>query len=94
MEGGLDHVKTPLLSPEGEKPIIHNGRVQKSNSVASLKCDFFSKLPEKVLSGLDSEAPFHLDLSKATGMIEGIIKRVYVSVSHCFLYILFLELYI
>ncbi|KAH7512364.1 hypothetical protein FEM48_Zijuj12G0082900 [Ziziphus jujuba var. spinosa] len=68
MEGGLE---TPLLSGVGDRPIIQNGQVRKINSVASLKCDFFSKLPEKVLSGLDSEAPFNLDLSKTTGLIEG-----------------------
>ncbi|KAF3442667.1 hypothetical protein FNV43_RR16583 [Rhamnella rubrinervis] len=72
MEGGLDYVRRPLLSTEGEC-LIQNGneRVRKSNSVTSIKCDFVSKLPEKVLSGLDSEAPFHLDLSKTTGLIEG-----------------------
>uniref|UniRef100_A0A5B7AQG8 Putative metal tolerance protein 4-like isoform X2 n=1 Tax=Davidia involucrata TaxID=16924 RepID=A0A5B7AQG8_DAVIN len=58
-------VKTPLLSSEGPKPN------QKRNSIASLRCDFFSKLPDKVRSGLDPETPFHVDLSKTTGLIEG-----------------------
>lgn len=72
MEGGLDNVKTPLLlsSNEGEEP-TENGRVTKSNSFTSLKCEFFSKLPEKVRSGLDPEAFLDLDLTKTTGLIEG-----------------------
>ncbi|KAA8516960.1 hypothetical protein F0562_017222 [Nyssa sinensis] len=58
-------VKTPLLSREGPK---FN---QIRTSVGSLKSDFFSKLPDKVRSGLDPEVPFHVDLSKTTGLIEG-----------------------
>lgn len=69
MEGGGegdDHMRVPLLLSED------GGRERCCrNSVASLKCDFFSKLPEKVRSGLDPETPFHLDLSKTTGLIEG-----------------------
>ncbi|XP_057485366.1 metal tolerance protein 4-like [Actinidia eriantha] len=58
-------VKAPLLSNDGPKAY------RKRNSVASLKSDFFSKLPDKVRSGLDPETPFHIDLSKTTGLIEG-----------------------
>ncbi|KAI8562037.1 hypothetical protein RHMOL_Rhmol03G0003800 [Rhododendron molle] len=57
--------KSPLLPNEGPKSN------RKRNSVASIKRDFFSKLPEKVRSGLDPETPFQIDLSKITGLIEG-----------------------
>ncbi|GMN55917.1 hypothetical protein TIFTF001_025042 [Ficus carica] len=73
MEGDLDNVKTPLLFScnEDKKPIDGNGIVQKSNLFSSLKCDFFSKLPEKLRSSLDSEAPLYPDLTKSTGLLEG-----------------------
>ncbi|XP_062005392.1 metal tolerance protein 4-like [Rosa rugosa] len=67
MEGGL---KTKLLISEGEKP-SQNELLQDRNSVTALRCDFFSNLPDKVRSGFDPEAPFHLNLSKTTGLIEG-----------------------
>ncbi|XP_062112167.1 metal tolerance protein 4-like [Humulus lupulus] len=69
--GGLDNVKTPLLLTDESGNPIENGRVHKSNSVTSLKCEFFSKLPEKVRSGLDPEALLNLDLTKTTGLLEG-----------------------
>ncbi|XP_058204812.1 metal tolerance protein 4 [Rhododendron vialii] len=58
-------LKSPLLPNEGPKSY------RKRSSVASIKRDFFSKLPEKVRSGLDPETPFQIDLSKITGLIEG-----------------------
>lgn len=58
-------LKSPLLG--NEAPKIY----RKRNSVASIKSDFFSKLPEKVRTGIDPEAPFQIDLSKTTGLIEG-----------------------
>ncbi|KAJ1403380.1 Cation efflux protein, partial [Sesbania bispinosa] len=36
-----------------------------------LKCDFLSKLPNKVRCGLDPELSFHVDFSKATGLTKG-----------------------
>ncbi|KAL2466253.1 putative metal tolerance protein C3 [Abeliophyllum distichum] len=47
-------VKTPLLSIEEPKL---NGQ----NSVHLLKCDFLSKLPEKIRRGVDPESPFRFD---------------------------------
>ncbi|XP_062004313.1 metal tolerance protein 4-like isoform X2 [Rosa rugosa] len=67
MEGGL---KTKLLLSEGEKP-NQNELLQDRNTVTALRCDFFSNLPDKVRSGFDPEAPFHLNLSKTTGLIKG-----------------------
>lgn len=76
MEGGL---KTKLLLSEGEKP-NHNRLLQDRNSVTALRCDFVSKLPDKVRSGFDPEAPFHINLSKTTGFIEGNSKTIYLHV--------------
>lgn len=66
MEGGSD-VKTPLLSSEAKNV----GLIRRRNSVTNLKCDFFSKLPDKVRAGLDPETPFNLDISKTKGLIQG-----------------------
>ncbi|XP_071735536.1 LOW QUALITY PROTEIN: metal tolerance protein 4-like [Rutidosis leptorrhynchoides] len=60
--------KKPLLSSEGGSKHTRRNR---RTSVTSLRGDFFSKLPEKVRCGLDPEAPFQVDLSKTTGLIEG-----------------------
>ncbi|XP_076939909.1 metal tolerance protein 4-like [Bidens hawaiensis] len=59
---------TPLLSREENSKHI---RKHRRNSVTTLRGDFVSKLPEKVRCVLDPEAPFHVDLSKTTGLIEG-----------------------
>ncbi|XP_030525747.1 metal tolerance protein 4-like [Rhodamnia argentea] len=79
---GMDRdAKAPLLSPRnGVKNGQDNGndgaRAQANdnnvdNSVSALKHEFFLRLPAKVRSGLDPESPFHLDLSKTSGLCEG-----------------------
>ena len=65
MEGGLDHLKAPFLSSN------NNGEL---SEVTRLKCDFFSKLPDKVRCGLHPELSFHIDYSKATGLTKGIVE--------------------
>jgi hypothetical protein len=70
MEGGFDHVRKPLLASEGEKA-SQNGRLRNGNTFTALRSAFFSKLPDKLRSGLDPEVPFRLDLSKATGLVKG-----------------------
>lgn len=65
MEGGLDHVKAPFLSSN------NNGE---RSEVTRLKCDFLSKLPDKVRCGLDPELSFHIDFSKVTGLTKGIVN--------------------
>ncbi|XVF55980.1 hypothetical protein PTKIN_Ptkin06aG0079300 [Pterospermum kingtungense] len=45
--GGLNNMRSPLLSSEEEK-MIQNGKVEYCNSVNGLKCEFFSKLPVKI----------------------------------------------
>ncbi|XP_057983581.1 metal tolerance protein 4-like [Malania oleifera] len=69
--GGVDDVKTPLLGGEADGKCGGGGDRRGWSTVTSLKCEFFSKLPEKVRSGLDPETPFHLDLSKAPGFTQG-----------------------
>lgn len=60
-------VKTPLLL--NEDPLRH----EKHNDILanSLRCDFFSNLPQKVRYGIDPEAPFEIDISKTKGLMEG-----------------------
>ncbi|KAJ9541367.1 hypothetical protein OSB04_027873 [Centaurea solstitialis] len=60
--------KTPLLSSDEDPNHISRNR---RTSVTSLRGDFLSNLPDKVRRGLDPEAPFQVDLSKTTGLIEG-----------------------
>ncbi|KAM7272038.1 hypothetical protein ACFE04_031252 [Oxalis oulophora] len=69
MEGGgdLNNIKTPLL--------LLNESCQ-NNSVVNIRCDFFSKLPDQVKSGVDPEAPYDLNISRTTGLIEG-VKEYY-----------------
>ncbi|KAL5766853.1 hypothetical protein ACOSP7_017470 [Xanthoceras sorbifolium] len=61
MEGysGSD-TKTPLLKSSGRR-----------NSVNSFRSEFVSRLPDKVLSGLDVESPFHVDTSRTKALTEG-----------------------
>ncbi|XP_041991649.1 metal tolerance protein 4-like isoform X1 [Salvia splendens] len=59
--------KTPLLS--NEKLKVLNGKSW--NSINTLKCDFLSKLPEKLRKCLDPEAPLHLDVSKTACLSQG-----------------------
>lgn len=59
--------KTPLLMGEGRR----SRRLSRRNSVNSLRSNFVAKLPDKVRSGLDTESPYQINLSKTTGLTEG-----------------------
>lgn len=59
--------KTPLLMGEGRR----SSRLSRRNSVNSLRSNFVAKLPDKVRSGLDTESPYQINLSKTTGLTEG-----------------------
>ncbi|KAL2320879.1 hypothetical protein Fmac_029848 [Flemingia macrophylla] len=61
MESDLDNLNAPFLS-------TNNGE---RSEVTRLKCDFFSKLLDKVRCGLDPEVSFNIDFSKATGLTKG-----------------------
>lgn len=59
-------VKTPLLSVEEPKLNSENSR-----KFVDLRCDFLSKLPEKIRRGLDPEAPFRFDFPTTTALGKG-----------------------
>lgn len=59
--------KTPLLMGEGRR----SRRLSRRNSVNSLRSNFVAKLPDKVRSGLDTESPYQINLSKTAGLTEG-----------------------
>lgn len=59
--------KTPLLMGEGRR----SRRLSRRNSVNSLRSNFVAKLPDKVRSGLDTESPYQINLSKTTGLTKG-----------------------
>lgn len=66
----------PLLEKNDRSSAEHDGRrgrVNRGNSVNSLRSAFLSMLPDKVRSGLDSESPFDdPDLSTATALSQGL----------------------
>ncbi|KAK7305566.1 hypothetical protein VNO77_43472 [Canavalia gladiata] len=59
------------LDPNSADNGSRRGRLNRRNSVNSLRAAFLSKLPEKVRSGIDSEAPFDTDLSSTTALSKG-----------------------
>ncbi|XP_078157592.1 metal tolerance protein 4-like isoform X1 [Carex rostrata] len=67
------------MNREGEisDPLLKDGRAsvsgppRRSRSVASLRSDFVSRLPDKVRLGLDPEKPFSVDLSRTKGLTKG-----------------------
>ena len=73
-----DSGSRPLLrrksSSSSERKRSGSGRLSLSrrNSVNALRHEFVSKLPEKVLAGIDAEAPFEVDTSKTKALSEGI----------------------
>lgn len=57
---------------EENEPLLEGSpSLSQLNLVTTLRGDFVSKLPERVLSGLDPSSPHHFDISKATGLTEG-----------------------
>ncbi|KAL8152346.1 hypothetical protein V2J09_010106 [Rumex salicifolius] len=74
-----DAKKPLLVSIAREKSLfVHtpppNSKLRHLNSVSSLRDAFFSALPDKVQPALDPEIPFHLDLSRTSGLNEGEIE--------------------
>ncbi|OIW14104.1 hypothetical protein TanjilG_19483 [Lupinus angustifolius] len=74
---GYSDPTQPLLAKDDDVVISateHGGRRRlgsRRNSVNSLRTSFFSKLPEKIRSSLDAEAPFDSDLSSTPALTEG-----------------------
>ncbi|XP_019056432.1 PREDICTED: putative metal tolerance protein C3 isoform X2 [Tarenaya hassleriana] len=61
---GCTETRTPLLS-------TNDVGIPKTGSVSTMRSEFFSNLPQKIRSVLDPNSPFHLDLSKASGLKGG-----------------------
>ena len=59
--GENDDARAPLLAGPG----------QRRNSVASMRGEFVSRLPKKVLDAVDPERPSHVDFSRSKGLLEG-----------------------
>ncbi|CAN6301647.1 unnamed protein product [Urochloa humidicola] len=60
--GEDDSARAPLLVP---------GPGRRRNSVASMRGEFVSRLPKKVLDAVDPERPSHVDFSRSKGLPEG-----------------------
>lgn len=73
-----DSGSEPLLPRKSSSSSVRkrsgSGRLSLSrrNSVNALRHEFVSKLPDKVLAGIDAEAPFDVDTSKTKALSEGI----------------------
>lgn len=57
---------TPLL-----RKVSQNGQLRRRNSVNSLRNEFISRLPDKLRSGIDHEAPYDVDFSKTLSLTPG-----------------------
>lgn len=72
-----DSGSEPLLPRKSSSSSVRkrsgSGRLSLSrrNSVNALRHEFVSKLPDKVLAGIDAEAPFDVDTSKTKALSEG-----------------------
>ncbi|KOM52737.1 hypothetical protein LR48_Vigan09g139600 [Vigna angularis] len=76
---GLDPTLPLLQNDNYENNSAKNGgrtdRLTRRNSVNSIRTFFFSKLPDKVRSGLDSESPYDgINLSSTTALSKGEIE--------------------
>ncbi|WVY92680.1 hypothetical protein V8G54_031768 [Vigna mungo] len=76
---GLDPTLPLLQQDNYENNSAKNGgrtdRLTRRNSVNSIRTFFFSKLPDKVRSGLDSESPYDgINLSSTTALSKGEIE--------------------
>ncbi|XP_073285746.1 metal tolerance protein 4-like [Primulina huaijiensis] len=63
--------ETPLLSSKQEPTETLLNHQKSRYSINTLRCDFLSKLPDKVKSGIDPESPFHIDFSKTPALAQG-----------------------
>ncbi|XP_031268838.1 metal tolerance protein 4-like [Pistacia vera] len=68
---GNSDAKTPLLKKQQIGERKRSELLSPRNSVSTLRNEFVSRLPAKVLSGVDAEAPFDIDMSKTKGLSGG-----------------------
>jgi len=74
MEGNSSP-KLPLLGSIGRRlsGSSRRGRFSRHNSFKTLRNDFISRLPEKLRSGVDDEAPYDVDFSKTSSLTPGLV---------------------
>lgn len=53
-------------------------RPRRWNSVGTMRAEFLSKLPRRVIGELDPESPFHIDVSKLKSLSEGVVSLIFV----------------
>jgi hypothetical protein len=56
---------------DARAPLLAAGPGRRRNSVASMRGEFVSRLPKKVLDAVDPERPSHVDFSRSKGLREG-----------------------
>jgi len=83
---GLDPTLPLLQKDNYENNSAKSGdrsdRLTRRNSVNSIRTFFFSKLPDKVRSGLDSESPYDgINISSTTALSKGISLSLYIYVN-------------
>ena len=72
MEGNSSP-NSPLLGSiaRGLSGSSRRGRFSRHNSFKTLRNDFISRLPDKLRSGVDDEAPYDVDFSKTSFLAPG-----------------------
>jgi hypothetical protein len=56
---------------DARAPLLAGGPGRRNNSVGSMRGEFVSRLPKKVLDAVDPERPSHVDFSRSKGLLEG-----------------------
>jgi hypothetical protein len=56
---------------DARAPLLAGGPGRRNNSVGSMRGEFVSRLPKKVLDAVDPERPSHVDFSRSKGLREG-----------------------
>uniref|UniRef100_A0A1D1Y8J7 Metal tolerance protein 4 n=1 Tax=Anthurium amnicola TaxID=1678845 RepID=A0A1D1Y8J7_9ARAE len=70
--GGGEEIKSPLVDGRAQQGGNAPRAVpRRGYSFNSLRREFVSRLPHKVRSGVDPEKPFHIDISRTKGLLEG-----------------------
>ncbi|XP_072971490.1 metal tolerance protein 4-like [Typha angustifolia] len=70
-EGGGLETREPLLGERRGAGDDRQAVPRRRYSVGSMRGEFLSRLPEKVMDGIDPEKPFLIDVSRTKGLMEG-----------------------
>lgn len=68
---GMDAKGRGENDDDARAPLLAAGPGRRRNSVASMRGEFVSRLPKKVLDAVDPEHPSHVDFSRSKGLLEG-----------------------